>query len=107
MEKISRMLKNEFFEKYATDKRYLKAIETMDGGYEDAIQCDAEDKDTHVHIRTTNVIERLNSEVRKRERVIRIFPNVDSALRLRGAVLMDCEEEMDVGGKRFFYRSKD
>ncbi len=106
-EKISRLLKNEFIEKYETDKRYIKAIETLDGGYEDAIQFYAEDKDTHVHIRTTNVLERLNSEVRKRERVIRIFPNVDSAFRLIGAVLMDCEEEMDVGGKRFFYRSKD
>src|SRR5690625_7425344 len=107
MEKISRMLKNEFFEKYATDKRYLKAIETLDGGYEDAIQFYAEDKDTHVHIRTTNVLERLNSEVRKRERAIRIFPNVASAFRFIGAVLMACEEATNVVGNRYFYRSKD
>lgn len=104
---ISRLLKNEFIEKYEDDKRYTKAIETLDEGYEDAVQFYAEDKDTHVHIRTTNVLERLNSEVRKREKVIRIFPNVASAYRLIGAVLMDCEEKMDVGGKKFFYRSKD
>jgi len=104
---ISRLLKQEFFEKYEGDKRYTKAIEKLDAGYEDATQFYAEDKDTHVHIRTTNVLERLNAEVRRRENVIRIFPNIDSAFRLIGAVLMDCEEAMDVGGKKFFYRTKD
>lgn len=103
---ISRLLKKEFIEKYDDDKRYMKAIEKLDAGYEDAIQFYAEDKDTHVHIRTTNVLERLNSEVRRRENVIRIFPNVDSAFRLIGAVLMDCEEAMDIGGKKFFYRTR-
>jgi putative transposase len=38
-------------------------------------------------------LERLNQEVRRRERVIRIFPNIQSAFRLVGAVLMDCAEE--------------
>ena len=103
---ISRLLKKEFIEKYDSDIKYAKAIEKLDAGYEDAVQFYAEDKDTHVHIRTTNVLERLNSEVRRRENVIRIFPNVDSAFRLIGAVLMDCEEVMDPGGKRFFYRTK-
>lgn len=102
---ISRLLKEEFIEKYEDDKRYAKAIEKLDAGYEDAIQFYAEDQDAHVHIRTTNVLERLNSEVRRRENVIRIFPNVDSAFRLIGAVLMDCEEAMDTGKKRFIYRT--
>ncbi|MBP2259191.1 IS256 family transposase [Virgibacillus alimentarius] len=104
-EKISRMLKDEFIEKFEDDKKYVKAIETLDAGYEDAIQFYAEDKDTHIHIRTTNVLERLNSEVRKREGVIRIFPNTSSAFRLIGAVLMDCEEGMDPGKRKFFYRT--
>ncbi|MGM8366818.1 IS256 family transposase [Virgibacillus sp. W0181] len=104
---ISRMLKDEFIVKFEEDKKYIKAIETLDAGYEDAIQFYAEDKDTHVHIRTTNVLERLNSEVRKRESIIRIFPNEESAFRLIGAVLMDREETMDIGGKKFFYRTKD
>ena len=34
-----------------------------------------------------------HAEVRRRERVIRIFPNVDSALRLIGAVLVEKDEE--------------
>ena len=36
--------------------------------------------------------ERLNEEIRRRERVIRIFPNDDSALRLIGALLAEQNE---------------
>jgi putative transposase len=43
-------------------------------------------------LRTTNMQERLNEEVRRRERVIRIFPNDDSALRLIGALLAEQNE---------------
>ncbi|AEJ43053.1 hypothetical protein TC41_1104 [Alicyclobacillus acidocaldarius subsp. acidocaldarius Tc-4-1] len=35
-------------------------------------------------LRTTNGVERLNEEIRRRERVIRIFPNRESAIRLLG-----------------------
>ena len=37
--------------------------------------------------------ERLNEEVRRRERVIRIFPNDDSAWRLIGALLAETNEQ--------------
>ena len=43
-------------------------------------------------LRTTNMQERLNEEIRRRERVIRIFPNDDSALRLIGALLAEQNE---------------
>lgn len=42
--------------------------------------------------RTTNRIERLNEEARGLERVIRILPNVGSAKRLVGALLMENDE---------------
>lgn len=103
---ISRLLKDEFIVKYEADKRYNKALKTLDEGYEDAVQFYAEEKETHIHIRTTNVLERLNSEIRRRERVIRIFPNADSAYRLIGATLMDIEETMDQGNRRYINRSK-
>ena len=44
-------------------------------------------------LRSTNMVERLNEEIRRRERVIRIFPNETSALRLLGAVLMEHDEQ--------------
>jgi len=50
-------------------------------------------------LRTTNMIERLIEEVRRREKVIRIFPNIDSAWRLLGAVLAERHEEWSTGRK--------
>lgn len=52
-------------------------------------------------LRTTNGLERLNAEIRRRERVIRIFPNPASAVRLLGAVLMEQHEEWATGRKYF------
>lgn len=37
--------------------------------------------------------ERLNQEIRRRERVIRTFPNDESALRLIGALLAEFNEQ--------------
>ncbi|MCS4101488.1 transposase [Salinibacter ruber] len=44
-------------------------------------------------LRTTSVTQRLTEEVRRREKVIRIFPNIDSTWRLIGAVLAEKHEE--------------
>ena len=41
---------------------------------------------------TTNMVERLNEEVRRRERVIRIFSYEFSAHRLIGAILIEIDE---------------
>lgn len=52
-------------------------------------------------LRTTNMQERLNEEIRRRERVIRIFPNDDSAVRLIGALLAEQHEQW-LCGRRYF-----
>ena len=52
-------------------------------------------------LRTTNAVERLNEEVRRRERVIRIFPTRESVIRLLGALLME-QDEAWTTGKRYF-----
>ena len=46
---------------------------------------------------TTNMVERLNEEVRRRERVIRIFSYEFSAHRLIGAILMEIDERWSTG----------
>jgi transposase-like protein len=48
-------------------------------------------------IRTSNVLERTNKEIRRRTRVATIFPNEDSCLRLVSAVLMEISEEWETG----------
>lgn len=51
-------------------------------------------------IRTTNSLERINREIRKRTRVVGIFPNEASCLRLISALLMEISEEWQTG-KRY------
>lgn len=48
-------------------------------------------------IRTTNSLERVNREIRRRTRVVGIFPNEDSCLRLISAILMETSEKWQIG----------
>jgi len=48
-------------------------------------------------LRTSNPIERLNREIRRRTAVVSIFPNEASCLRLISAVLMEYDEEWQTG----------
>ena len=51
-------------------------------------------------IRTTNSLERLNQEIKRRTRVVRIFPNRESCLRLISALCVEQSEEW-TSGKRY------
>ena len=51
-------------------------------------------------IRTTNGLERVNREIRRRTRVVSIFPNEASCLRLISAILMETDEAWQTG-KRY------
>jgi transposase-like protein len=46
----------------------------------------------HKHLKSTNMLERLNEEIKRRTRVVRIFPNVDSCLRLIRALCVETHE---------------
>lgn len=51
-------------------------------------------------IRTTNSLERINKEIRRRTKVVGVFPNEASCLRLISALLMEISEEWQIG-KRY------
>jgi putative transposase len=53
----------------------------------------------------TNAVERLIEEIRRRERVIRIFPNRESAIRLIGALLMEIDDKW-ISGKKYLDMSE-
>ena len=46
-------------------------------------------------LRTTNMLERINKEIKRRTRVATLFPNEQSALRLVTAVLMEISEDWE------------
>ncbi len=80
----------EFVERFS--KTAPKVVACMEAGFEDAMAVMVLPEKYRKRLRTTNMQERLNEEIRRRERVIRIFPNDASALRLIGALLAEQNE---------------
>jgi putative transposase len=78
-----------------------RALAVLEEGLEDALTVLVLPEKYRTRLRTTNGMERLNEEIRRRERVIRIFPNEASALRLIGALLAE-QHEVWSTGKRYF-----
>src|SRR5690625_3235559 len=99
---LARSAKNELINAYSDIKKYEKDCDTLDEGFEDAFQYTVTGKG-HPRLKSTNMLERLNQEVRRREKVVRIFPNVDSANRLIGALLIDIHDEW-IGSSRTYIK---
>ncbi|WP_042354843.1 IS256 family transposase [Bacillus rubiinfantis] len=87
-----RKFKDEVMSHFENETKYQGALELLDDGFEDAIQYMNFPENVRVFIKSTNSLERLNQELRRREKVIRVFPNTQSAFRLIGAVLMQYQE---------------
>ena len=95
--RTARMLLNQVLDEYR-DKA-PKAMEILEEGFEDAIAVLELPEPYRRRLRTTNMLERLNEEIRRRERVIRIFPSRESGIRLIGALLMEQDEKWASGRK--------
>jgi putative transposase len=72
----------------------------LDEHLEECFACYGFPPSHRVRLRTTNGVERLNEEIKRRTRVVRIFPNREACLRLATAL---CAEQSDdwVTGKRY------
>ena len=80
-------------------RRYSKSANTIDKFSQDLWNYKAFPKDHWKRIRTTNGLERINKELKRRSRVIGAFPNDGALLRLAVAILMDINEEWLTGRK--------
>lgn len=83
----------------AFESKASKAMKVLEEGFDDATAVLALPERYRKRLRTTNSVERMNEEIRRRERVIRIFPNRDSLERLIGALLMEIDEKWASGKK--------
>lgn len=97
---LARTAKNKLVSSFTNKKRYEKACQILDEGFEDAFQYTIVGKGNS-RLKSTNLIERLNQEIRRGEKVVRIFPNVESANRLIGAMLLDIHEEWISSSRKY------
>jgi transposase-like protein len=77
-----------------------KLTEWMEGNIPEGLTVFKFSEEGRKKLRTTNPLERINKELKRRTRVISIFPNEESCLRLVSALLREISEEWETG-KRY------
>lgn len=80
-----------------------KAMECLENGFESAMTVMIFTQNLRKTVRTSNHIERLNRELKRRSNVIGIFPNSEALLRLMGAVIMERNEEAQQAKRKVLY----
>lgn len=81
-----------------------KSMECLEDGFDDAMTVMVFSQKTRKSLRSSNHIERLNRELKRRSNVIVIFPNSESLLRLMGSVILERNDGLKESGRRIFYQ---
>jgi putative transposase len=76
--------------------RAPRLAELMDEAREDVLAYTAFPKEHWAQIASTNPLERLNGEVKRRSNVVGIFPNERAIIRLVGALMLEQNDEWAV-----------
>ncbi len=90
-EKTARSLAEEFVALY--EKRFAKAISVFEAGIGHALTYLRYPGSHHARIRSTNLLERLFKEVKRRTKVVGVFPNETSASTLATEIVLRSSEE--------------
>ena len=90
-EKTARALAEEFVDLYGG--RFPKAVAVFEAGIGDALSYLSFPGSHHARIRTTNMLERLFQEVKRRTRVVGVFPNEISASTLATEIALRSSEQ--------------
>lgn len=86
-EKLARLIIEEY------EGKYPEAMSCLEEGLEDSLQFYNFPEVDKRRISSTNVLERVNREIRRRSRVVGVFPSVGSYLRLIASYLMEYTED--------------
>lgn len=74
-------------------EKYPRLCDWVEANIEETFTFYRQPREHHKHLKSTNLLERLNQEIKRRTLVVRIFPNVESALRLILALAVEQHEE--------------
>jgi putative transposase len=78
---------------FLVEKKKLDVADWLDENIEETLTVLQLPSEHRKKMKSTNMLERVNQELKRRSRVVRIFPNIESCLRLLTAVAMDISEE--------------
>lgn len=81
--------------------RFPKLGPLMDDAKAEVLAFTAFPREHWRKIWSTNPLERINKEIKRRSRVVGIFPNAAAVIRLVGAVLIDMHDEWIAGDRRY------
>lgn len=81
------------------------AMKCLDEGFEDSMTVMALPEKLRRTVRTSNTLERLNRELKRRSHAIGIFPNDASLLRLMGAVLIEYDSKVQASSYTAFNKA--
>lgn len=79
------------------EEQYPEAIEVLESGLDDSLQFYNFERIDSRKISSTNMLERLNREIRRRTSVVGIFPSMDSYIRLVTTYLIEYGEDWSTG----------
>lgn len=75
------------------ESRYPKLCDWAEANIEETLTFYRLPQEHHKHLKSTNMLERINQELKRRTLVVRIFPNADSCLRLIRALAVEIHED--------------
>jgi transposase-like protein len=82
--------------------KFPKAAALLEDAAEDVLAYRHLPSEHHRQLHSTNPLERLNKEIKRRSNVVGIFPNPAALIRLVGAVLLEQDDEWTVAERRYF-----
>jgi len=92
-------------EKYSKTQSKLSAW--MEDNIPDGLTAFTFSANVRQFIRTNNIMENLNNQIKSRTRLIPVFPNINSLLRLVSAICVEISDDWESGNYKYMYAIKD